>query len=44
MMSLMLLVVDGYLISGSRVQVKRRMVLCRLEMYIKEQELYGRED
>jgi len=40
MMSLMLLVVDGYLISGSRVQMKRRMV----GMYIKKQELYGRED
>jgi hypothetical protein len=44
MMSLMFSVVQGYLISGSRVQVRKRMVLCRLEMYIKEQERYGRED
>jgi len=44
MMSLMLLVVGGYLISGSRVQMKRRMVFCRVGMYTKKQELYGRED
>ena len=35
MMSLMLLVSKGYLISGSRVLEREKIVLCRLEMYLK---------
>ncbi len=44
MMSLMLLVSKGYLISGSKVEGKCGMVLCRLEMYMEEQEQEQGED
>jgi hypothetical protein len=44
MMSLMLLVRKGYLISDSRVHGKCRVLLCRLEMYMGEQKQEQRED
>lgn len=42
MMSLMVLVLKGYLIIGTREQGKNMTVLCRLEMYMEEQELVGK--